>query len=126
MKEKNGIVRVRRCFVDAARGIGSVFRSEWNFRIHILLLVVVIMLGLVLDLSGMEWVALVLCSAAVLLAEVFNTALEYLADTLRPEMDPGIRKAKDASAGAVLIAAVAAATVGAILFLPKLWDLLTK
>ena len=46
---------------------------------------------------------MILCSGLVFLAEVMNTALEYLADTVRPEADPGIGRAKDAAAGAVLI-----------------------
>ncbi|MDF1861158.1 MAG: diacylglycerol kinase family protein [Verrucomicrobiales bacterium] len=119
-------MQVLQSFADAGRGIISVFRTERNFRIHLILLLVAIVLGFWLSLSAVEWIALLLCSAGVLIGEVFNTALEYLADAVHPEMDPGIGRAKDASAGAVLIAALAAAIVGAILFLPKLWDLLIK
>jgi diacylglycerol kinase len=126
MKERNGNVRVIQSFADAGRGIASVFRTERNFRIHFVLLTLAILSGFWLGLSAVEWIALLLCAAGVLMAEVFNTALEYLADAVHPEMDPGIGRAKDASAGAVLIAALAAAIVGAILFLPKLWDLLIK
>ena len=68
-----------------------------------------------------EWIAVVLSAGLVFMAEVFNTALEYLADAVHPEADRGVGMAKDAAAGGVLVAAVAAATVGAIVFLPKIW-----
>jgi len=113
------------CFLHAGRGLSVVFRSERNFRIHLVLLALALALGFVVDLSGAEWLAVVLCSALVLVAETFNSALEYLADALRPEIHPAVGRAKDASAGAVLLAAVAAAIVGAIVFLPKLWHLWT-
>lgn len=118
--------RLWQCFADAGRGIRTVARSERNFCIHLAVLLAVVVAGFFLGLSGGEWLAVVLCAGLVLVAEVFNTALEYLADAVHPEADPGIRNAKDASAGAVLIAVVAAAVVGAIVFVPKLWDLLTK
>jgi diacylglycerol kinase len=55
-------------------------------------------------------------------AEAFNTALEQLADTLHPERDPGIGRAKDVAAAAVLIAALGAAVIGVLVFVPHLAD----
>lgn len=115
-----------RCFVDASRGVGIALRSERNLRAHFLLLIVAAVLGVVLQLSSLEWIVVVLCAAWVIFSELVNTAIEYLADTLHPEENPGIGKAKDIAAGAVLIASVAAGIVGAILFLPKLWELFVK
>ena len=126
MKERNGRHRGLHTFRDAFRGVASVAKTEFNFRIHLAGMLVVIGFGWLLNVSAMESIAMTLCVGLVLFAEVFNTALEYLADTVHPEADPGIGKAKDASAGAVLVASLAATTVGAIIFLPKLWILLTK
>ena len=126
MSESSGQTNFVMCFVDALRGIGSVFKSERNFRIHMAAALAVVVLGVVLKSSAGEWLAIILCIGFVLVAEVLNTAIEYLADVVHPEMDPGIRRAKDAAAGGVLIASVAAASVGAIVYLPKLWELLSK
>ena len=126
MSVSSGRSRLRECFVDAWRGLVSVFRTEWNFRVHLGLLLVVVVTGFLFGLSRLEWCAVLVVAALVFLAETFNTALEYLADAVHPEMDPGIRRAKDASAGAVLVAAVAAAAVGAIVFLPKIWEFTAK
>jgi len=112
-------------FVNAGRGFVTVLRTEWNFRIHAVVALLVTVAGFVFGISQGEWLAVVLSAGLVFMAEVFNTALEYLADAVHPEVDRGVGMAKDAAAGGVLIAAVAAATVGAIVFLPKIWAWLT-
>ncbi len=112
-------------FVDAGRGFVTVLRTEWNFRIHAAIALIVAAAGFAFRISSGEWLAVVLSAGLVFMAEVFNTALEYLADAVHPEADQGVGMAKDAAAGGVLIAAVAAAVVGAIVFLPKAWAWLT-
>ena len=112
-------------FVDAGRGLVTVLRTEWNFRIHAVVALLITIAGIVFRISEGEWLAVVLSVGLVFMAEVFNTALEYLADAVHPEADRGVGMAKDAAAGGVLIAAVAAAVVGAIVFLPKVWAWLT-
>ncbi len=62
--------------------------------------------------------------SGVLVSEALNTAIEYLADKVSPESHPLIGKAKDVGAAAVLVAAIAAALVGTIIFGPKLWRLI--
>ena len=49
----------------------------------------------------------------VLAAEIFNTAVEGLADHLHPEQHPAIKAVKDCAAGAVLVATIAALGVAA-------------
>tara|TARA_R110000850_G_scaffold7548_16_gene27411 strand:+ start:1169 stop:1561 length:393 start_codon:yes stop_codon:yes gene_type:complete len=122
MKETSSHFQLKRCFADAFRGIVSVLRTEWNFRIHLAALIIVIALGFVFDISQGEWLAVITCSALVIIAEVLNTALEYLADAVHPEADEGVGRAKDAAAGGVMIAAVAASIVGAIVFFPRIWE----
>ncbi|PAW64123.1 MAG: hypothetical protein B9S36_03265 [Verrucomicrobiia bacterium Tous-C2TDCM] len=112
-------------FVDAGRGFVTVLRTEWNFRIHTVVALLATLAGFFFGISEEEWLAVVLSAGIVFMAEVFNTALEYLADAVHPEVDRGVGMAKDAAAGGVLIAAVAAAVVGAIVFLPKVWAWLT-
>ncbi|MCG8602438.1 MAG: diacylglycerol kinase family protein [Verrucomicrobiales bacterium] len=110
-------------FADAGRGFCIAIRSERNLRIHLCVAAIVVVSGFVLDVSSLEWVALVFCIGLVITVEMLNSALEYLADTVHPEMDAGIRNAKDVAAGAVLIAVLAAVVVGVIIFLPKLWEI---
>ncbi|MGY8640867.1 MAG: diacylglycerol kinase [Verrucomicrobiales bacterium] len=104
------------------RGIATTFRSEPNFRIHCVLSVAAVVFGIALHISLGEWVAVVFAIGFVMAAEALNTAIEKLADRVEPEIDPAIGVAKDASAAGVLITAIAAGVVGAIIFLPKLWN----
>lgn len=126
MRVSLGRYRGIQSFVDAGRGVRTVLRTEWNFRIHFAIFALIVASGFFFRISGGEWLAIILSAGFVFMAEVFNTALEYLADAVHPEADLGIGMAKDAAAGGVLIAAVAAALVGAIVFLPKVWMWLTN
>ncbi|MBP6603764.1 MAG: diacylglycerol kinase family protein [Verrucomicrobiales bacterium] len=126
MRTSTGRYRGLQSFFDAARGIRSVFRTEWNFRIHVGLFLCVVGACVFFGASALEWIAIALSAGLVFVAELLNTAIEYLADAVHPESDQGIGMAKDAAAGGVLIAAVAATVVGAIVFLPKVWMWLTS
>ena len=55
----------------------------------------------------------------VFIAEMFNTAIEFLTDIASPEIHPKAKMVKDVAAGAVLIASLAAVLIGIIIFLPK-------
>lgn len=100
------------------------FRTQPNARFHLAASVAVVLSGFWLEISRLEWAALVLCIALVLALEAVNTALEYLTDLVSPEYHQLAGKAKDAAAGAVLLAAVGAAVVGGVVFLPRLIDLI--
>jgi diacylglycerol kinase len=114
----------RRSFDHAFRGIALVFRSQHNAWIHAAASVAVVALGLVLDLSASSWCWLVLAMGAVWTSEAINTAIERLADAAVPEAHPLIRDAKDAAAGAVLVAALAAVAIGLLVLGPPLWALI--
>jgi diacylglycerol kinase len=113
-----------RSFAHALRGIAYLVRTQPNAQVHLLATVAVCMAGAYVGLSRDEW--LWICVAIVLVwgAEAFNTALEVLADTLHPAQHPGIGRAKDVAAGAVLIAALGAAVIGLLIFVPHLAGLL--
>lgn len=109
-----------RSFQSALSGLGSVLRGEPNARIHGVAALAVILAGFWLDVSRLEWCWLVAAIAAVFAAESLNSALESLADTVHPDPHPGVGRAKDAAAGAVLVVAFAAALVGLLVLGPRL------
>jgi undecaprenol kinase len=67
---------------------------------------------LVLRPEPLWWGLVLLAGAGVLTAELFNTAVEHLADHLHPEVHPSIRTVKDCAAAAVLVAVAGAVAVG--------------
>jgi diacylglycerol kinase (ATP) len=111
-------------FADAGAGLAYVLASQHNARIHALASVAVVAAGLALGVSRLEWCALLAAIAMVWAAEALNTALETLADAVAPGRDPGVGRAKDAAAGAVLAAAIGAAGIGLLVLGPHLWALL--
>lgn len=107
-------------FRHAINGIRSFLRSEPNGRIHLAATVVVIFAGCWFNCSMHEWVMLIIVMAMVWLTEMLNTAIEKIMDHITPEQHPGVKRIKDIAAGAVLVAALAAAVVGGLIFIPKL------
>ena len=108
----------------ALKGISHLVRSERNFQIHIVVLSIVCGLGVFFSIEKMEWIAVFLISALVLLAEGLNTAFEKLCDHLHPEIHYNIRKIKDIAAGSVLLTSILALIIGVLIFLPKILDLI--
>lgn len=100
----------------ALHGIGVLLRSQQNARIHAVAAFFVILTGTVLQLSAWEWGVTIVAIALVLIVEALNTAIEFLVDLVSPSHQPLAGKVKDIAAGAVLIAAIGAVTVGIIVF----------
>lgn len=122
MDSKKFSLRSRfKSFRFAINGIVSVLKNEHNSRIHLLAAIVAVSFGVVLKLNLYEWSLLAIVIGIVFLAELFNSAIESLADIIDPEWNELIGKAKDYSAAAVLISAIAALIVGCLIFIPKLW-----
>lgn len=105
----------------AAQGFKVFWNEEPHARIHLLAALLVVIAGFYFEVGAGEWFALVLVMALVITAELFNTALEHVADFISPDLHPKIKIIKDLSAAAVLVAAVAAAVVGAMVFGPKVF-----
>jgi diacylglycerol kinase (ATP) len=101
----------------ALAGLLIAWRSERSFRFQLFALIVVILGCASLRLEPAWWAIVLLTSALVISAELFNTALEHLADHLHPEIHPRIRIVKDCAAAAVLMASCGAIAVGIALIL---------
>ena len=111
-----------RSFTYALNGLKVVIREEHNARIHLVAAAIVICLGFFFGISRFEWIAVALCIGAVLAAEIFNTAIEDIADFISPGKHEKIKRIKDLAAAAVLVCAAASVTVGLIIFLPRLMN----
>src|SRR4051812_25363797 len=92
-------------FKNAARGLWLAIRGERSFVVHLPMAVAVGVLAAVLKVSLSEAVILALCLTIVLMAEIFNTAIEHLARAITSDHRPEIATALDVAGGAVLVAA---------------------
>jgi diacylglycerol kinase len=108
-------------FGFAIQGIRHCFATEFNFRIHITVTILVITGGVYYQISSKEWIILAWSICGVLAFELLNTAVEKLCNLVYPGHHEGIGKIKDMAAAAVLLSSLAAAISGVIIFLPKIF-----
>ena len=118
-KGKTGIIG---SFACAFKGLLVLVKEERNALIQLALLILAVVLGIVLKISKEDWLAVIIVSGFVVTSECFNTAIENLSDIVTREHDGRIKKVKDIAAGGVLIAAIAAAITGLLVFVPELTD----
>jgi len=107
-------------FNAAVEGFIYVLKTERNMRIHYMAAFFFIILGIYLNFTYLEIIALSVTVSLVLASEMVNTAIEHIVDMVKAEFDPIARIIKDIGAGAVLITSINAVIVGYILFSKKL------
>ena len=112
-------------FKCASQGIIQAIKTERNVKIHITIMILVIIAGIVLKISKIEWIICIILFGLVIGGEMLNSAIETVVDIAMPDINPKAKFAKDAAAGAVLIAAIMAAIAGMIIFIPKLLESLS-
>ncbi len=113
-------------FSFALKGIISAFSTEPNMKIHGIIALLVVIFGILFQISINEWLLCLLCFGLVFGLELINTSLENIVDFVSPEIHPTAGKIKDLAAGAVLISALFSASIGLIIFIPKIWEWLSR
>jgi diacylglycerol kinase (ATP) len=106
----------------ASAGVRHAWRGQPHFRFEVLAGTAAVALAVWLQ-AGL--LAVLMASAIVLVAEMVNTALEATVDLVSPERQPLAAAAKDAAAGAVLIAAGFSVLIGLVALGPALWARVT-
>jgi diacylglycerol kinase (ATP) len=107
-------------FCYALEGGMTLIRSQVHARFHAVASIVVVVTGLMVSVSTLEWCILALSIAIVWIAEALNTGIELIADEVTLERRDRIKSAKDIAAFGVLLAAVCSAICGGLVFLPHL------
>ncbi len=128
MKQKNktgfSIKNRLLSFKYAFNGLKILFTEEHNSRIHVLITIIVIVMGITLNISVTEWLIILVLIALVFCLEIMNSSIENLCNFISPKQDESIKKIKDLSAAAVLTAAIISLICGLTIFIPKICDFL--
>lgn len=119
-KEKFSINKRIRSFKYALNGLKIVFKEEHNARIHLAISFIVIICGVIFNISILEWIILCFAIVLVISIEIINSAIENLADFVSPDYHNLIKKVKDLSAAAVLVCTISSVIIGTLIFLPKI------
>ena len=107
-------------FKYAMEGWKYVYQNETNIWIHTVVAILVIIMGIWLELSRIDWAILVVTFMAIMMAEFINTAIEAVVDMTMPEIHSLAKTAKDVAAGAVFLGAFGAIIVGLLILGPPL------
>ncbi len=110
--------RLYKSVKHAMRGLHTVFITEANFRVQVVLAACALLGIVVFPLSKMEVIIVFMLMAFVLTLEVVNSALERFLDVLKPRLSYQVEAVKDMLAGAVLVGSFFSLIIGMLIFLP--------
>ena len=105
-------------YIYAVRGIVFAFRYENNMIVHLVAAIAVVVVNSVLKVTQTEWLITLILIGLAWMAEIFNTAIEKLADRVTTEHDTLIGQVKDLASGAVLVICFFALVCAVIIYLP--------
>ena len=117
--EKFSLKKRLMSFRYAFNGLKTLIKEEHNARIHLFIACCVLIAGIVFKISTAEWIAVIFCIGIVFSLELINSSIENTVDLISKDQNETIKKIKDLSAAAVLIAAIVSAVIGLIIFVPK-------
>lgn len=113
-------MRLLNSIKNALRGIRFCVVFERNFRIQVIVALVAFLLGVLFNISTIEWFVILICSGIVIGLEMVNTTIEKLSNLITETIHPQIKQIKDIAAGAVGLVSIISMIIGFIIFLPKL------
>lgn len=121
-QKKRGLKRFFKSFSYSIDGLKYAYKYEQSMFIHITMLCFVIIFGLILRISKIEWIICIILCGLVIATELINTSIEAVVDLTCPKIHPLAKIAKDTASAAVFVFAITAAISGVIIFIPKIID----
>lgn len=112
-------------FSYALQGIAHTVKTQQNMQIHVAFAVLALAAAWWLRIPRGDVLLVFFSIGLVLALELVNTALEAAVDLASPDWHAKAKTAKDACAGAVLVAAVLSVVIGVAVFGPPLWGKLS-
>ena len=106
----------RKSFLFAIQGFRTAVVTERNIKVMLAVGALAVVAGLVLQIDLLSWAIILLCCAVVIMAELFNTAVETIVDLVSPEFHPLAGRAKDIAAAAVWFLSFVVAIVGVLVY----------
>ncbi len=123
-RKQRGISRFWKSFSYSWDGFKYAYMNEQSILIHLIAVIIVVVLGIWLSISAIEWLLCVCMFGFVLGAELLNTSIEATVDMAMPDIHPLAKIAKDTASAAVAVLAVMSAIVGLVIFVPKILEML--
>ncbi len=112
------MLRLLKSFIYAFRGLKKAFCEEQNLRVQAIIGIITTIAGFILKIKPLEWCLLIFAVFLVILMEMLNSAVERMADVLKPRIHEYVKEIKDIMAAAVLLSGILAIIIGLIIFIP--------
>lgn len=110
--------RLMKSFAYSFRGLFKVLREEQNLQVQSIIAIMVVALAAYVRIKPAEWSLVIISITLVILMETVNSAVERVADTLKPRIHEYIKEVKDIMAAAVMLSSLSAVAVGLFVFVP--------
>lgn len=123
-QKRRGFKRFVNSFKYSYEGLKYAYKYEQSMTIHLSAVVIVVIFGIWLKISLMEWLLCFILFGLVLATELINTSLEAVVDLICPKIHPLAKIAKDTASAAVFVFSIIAFISGLIIFVPKILELL--
>lgn len=121
--KKRGVKRFFNSFKYSFDGLKYAYLNEQSLTIHISVAIVVILAGILLKITQMQWLFILMCIGIIMATELINTSIEATIDLISPEYNQLAKIAKDTASAAVFVFSFVALSGGLIIFIPKLFAL---
>ena len=124
--KKRGFVRFLLSFKYSVEGLVYSYKNEQSMLIHFIVTVIAILLGFLFDITKTEWILIFLSLSVILVAELFNTAIEAICDMVTLEINPLAKIAKDCGSAATFVVSGVGFIVCAVIMLPYVIKLFVR
>ena len=122
--KERGFKRFLRSFKYSFEGLRYAYINEQSLLIHVTVGLLIVILGICLQISQMQWLFVLMCIGIIMATELINTSIEATIDLISPEYNQLAKIAKDTASAAVFVFSMVAAVGGLIIFVPKILNLL--
>ena len=106
--------------INSINGIGCYARDGKSIILYLVGLIFEIIMGIVFNINGLEWILIIIIMGVLLAVELLNTAIEATCDAITKHYNPLIKIAKDCGSGATFIIFTVAVILNLIIFIPKI------
>lgn len=121
--KKMGVKRFFDSIKYSAAGLKYAYGNEQSLIIHGIGSIIMIILGLIFQISFLQWAILIIASVVVLAIELLNTAIEATVDLITNEIHPLAKIAKDCGSAAGGVCGVMMFIIGLFIFVPYFIEL---
>ena len=119
-----GFARFKKSFGYSIDGLKYAYKYEQSMLIHIFATILAITLGLICQITLIEWCMVFIAIGIVLAGELINTAIEAVVDLVTLEIHPLAKIAKDCGSAATFVMSVIAAIIGCLVYIPHFIEML--